>query len=858
MATEFRVLGPLEVRRGGEPVVVPAGKARVLLATLLLRAGRVVAVDELVDRLWDDAPANPRAALHMVVTRLRQSLGPVDAVRTAPGGYVAEVDELDLHRFRSLVGEGHHAAALELWRGEPLSDVRSDVLHREDVAPLVEERLTAVERRVEADLAAGRADSVVAELRALTREHPFDERFWGLLVRALHASGRQAEALAAYRSVRALLADELGVDPGPRLQELHRGILADTGDASPPPRQVPVHAPLFVGRDEELHGLAKGLDDGEFTTAAITGPAGVGKTALAVRWAQQVAERFPDGQLYVNLRGFDPTGVPLEPDEAVLGFLHALGVPPERVPATPAARVALYRGVLAGRKVLVLLDNARDSEQVRPLLPGVPGCLAVVTSRDALTGLVAREGAVPLVLGVLEEDAAGELLRRRIGADRVAAEPGAVRDLVAHCAGLPLALAVVAARAAVQPSFPLRALAGELAEARLEALDSGDASTSVRTVFSWSHERLGAEAARMFDLLGAHPGPEVSVRAAASLAAVPPRAARAALAELGRVNLLVEHAPSRYSFHDLVHEYAGDRAGLLDAAEAQAAVHRLLDHYLHGALAGNRAVFPHRPTDTTAPLPGVVTPPIATREDALAWFDAERATLFATIPRAALHGFDHAWRIPQAIMVFCRSAGYWEEVRGAPAVAGDLARVESYLHRALDLVDDPRGRAAVHRNLAAVAEAASRYPEALARMRSALSELDQLGPSTDLASALNAVGWFHLALGEAGPALEPCGRALAMFTDLGDVLGRAVTSDSLGLAHHRLGDHDRAVRHFREALPLYRSLGERYEEAATLDRLGDAHRAAGDPDAARAAWHESLAVLGDLGHPEAARVRAKL
>jgi len=345
----------------------------------------------------------------------------------------------------------------------------------------------------------------------------------------------------------------------------------------------------FVGRSGHLRALDALLQDqGAAPTAvvisAIAGMAGVGKTALAVHWAHRVAGRFPDGQLYVNLRGFDPGGAGLDPGQALHGFLEAFGVPPARIPEDLAAQSGLFRSLLAGKRMLVLLDNARSAEQVRPLLPGSPGCLAIVTSRDKLAGLVATEGARPLALDLLTAADARDLLARRLGADRVAAEPAAIACIIAACARLPLALTIAAARAATSPTFPLAAIAAELREAAsaLDPFDAGESATDVRTVFSWSYRALSAPAARMFRLLGLHPGPDVAVTAAASLAAVPPGQARALLAELTRAHLLAEHAPGRYAFHDLLRAYASELASAQECpADRASAVHRLLDHYLH-------------------------------------------------------------------------------------------------------------------------------------------------------------------------------------------------------------------------------------------------------------------------------------
>ncbi|MCE7000051.1 tetratricopeptide repeat protein [Saccharothrix sp. S26] len=914
METEFKVLGPLEVWHGGRQVALPTGKARVLLASLLLRAGDVVPTDQLVDRLWDGRQADParaRATLHMVVTRLRQSLGAVNVVRTATGGYAADVppEALDLHRFRELVGRDRVAEALELWRGAPLSDVSSDVLHGEDVAPLLEERLDALERRLDADLAAGRAAEVVPELRSLTREHPLRERFWGQLMEALSRSDRQAEALAAYRSVSGLLAEQLGVDPGPRLQELHQRILTAAPEvavrpSSTPqhafaPRQLPVHTRYFVGRERELAALTALLDPvagggaGAVVISVINGTAGVGKTALALRWANGNAHRFGDGQLYVNLRGFDPTGVPVSPDEALRGFLGALGVAPERIPSGLDEQVGLYRSLLAGRRVLVVLDNAADSEQVRPLLPSGSGCLALVTSRNQLDGLVVREGARPLPLGVLSDEEATALLVRQLGERRVEAEPDAVRDLVCCCAGLPLALSVVAARAAAHPDFALRELAGELADerTRLEALDTGEATTSVKTVFSWSYERLSPAAARMFLLLGVHAGPEVSVPAAASLAAVPVRAARQALGELSRMHLIAEPVPGRFTLHDLVHACARDLADAdPDRAGTRAALRRVLDHYLRTADTADRLLYSQREeVALVEPAPGVVVTPLSSRPDALAWFGLEHASLFAAVGHAAAHGFDaHAWQLAWTTTAFARLRSFWTEQARCLEVAlaaarrlGDrvalasthrgLGRIlvvlrrfgesEVHLTAALDLVrelGDRQSQAHIHRHLGGLYEAWGRLPEALHHAEQALAVFERLGDRAGTARALNAVGWARAMLGEdLHRALADCRRALVLAREVNDVLAEAATWDSLGYVHHRLHELDEAVRCYREALPRYRESGDRYEEAATLQRLGDTHALAGEHDAARGAWRAALDILDELGHGDTGALRAK-
>ncbi|SDF66793.1 DNA-binding transcriptional activator of the SARP family [Lentzea fradiae] len=404
MNVEYRVLGPLEVLRDATPIPLPAGRGRVLLATLLLRPNRFVSVDELVDRLWDGEPPTLDRAhktLQMVVRRVRMALGEANCVRTATGGYLAEVDpgRLDLTRFRRLAAEGELAAALAQWRGAPVSDVGSRHLHREDVPPLVEERLVVHGKRIEADLARGRGAELVDELRELTREHPLREGFWAQFVHALHQAGRPREALAAYEEIRTHLADDLGVEPGPSLRDLHDRLLTPVSLPGAP-RLLPAPPERLTGRAAELARLTAAATPGtSVVIIAIDGAAGVGKTALALTWAHLVADRFPDGHLHADLRGSGPPGETADPADVLAGFLGALGISRGRIPGDLADRAALYRGVVADRRVLVVLDDARDVEQVRPLLPTGRGCLAVVTSRRRFTGLVVREGAVPVTLG---------------------------------------------------------------------------------------------------------------------------------------------------------------------------------------------------------------------------------------------------------------------------------------------------------------------------------------------------------------------------------------------------------------------------------------------------------------------------
>jgi DNA-binding SARP family transcriptional activator len=929
---EFGLLGPLLVRGGGTVIPVQRGNQRTLLATLLLAANRVVPTEEIAEALWGTGPPpSAPVTIRNYVKRLRQALGDAGRARISvqPRGYLISVGagELDTSRFEALLESAQAAArdgcwdtaadqaraALALWRGEPLADVESDALAVREVPRLAEMRLQALEVRTGADLHLGRHAEVTAELQDLVRAHPLREHMPALLMLALYQSGRQGEALAAYQHARKILVGELGTEPGADLQALHQQILAADpalaaskaasatadGAGSAAPRQLPGVAAHFTGREGELADLSRVLDQageqapGTVVISAIGGMAGVGKTALAVHWAHQVAPRFGDGQLYVNLRGFDPAATPATPEQAIRELLDGLAVPASQIPPGLPAQAGLYRSLLAGRRMLIVLDNARDEQQLRPLLPADPRCLVLITSRRQLAGLAATDGARLLTLDVLSPAEAHQMLTACFGADRAAADSAAVAQIAALCAHLPLALAIAAARAAARPHVPLSAFAAELRDAAglLDALDTGDPAASIRAVFSWSTHHLTPAAARMFRLLGLHPGPDITASAAASLAGVPPAAARRDLGELTRAHLVTEHTPGRYDLHDLLRAYAAEQAHATDDERARrAATRRVLDHYLHAAHAADRLLNPARDQITLpACTDRVQQERLADYGQAMAWFRAEHKVLLAVLTLAVDAGCDtHAWQIPWTMVDFCEFSGHWHdwiatqriaiaaarrlghragEARCCRALGYAYARTGrdhdalDHLRRAFRLfrdVGDPIGEARTHQDLSWMLDRQGRPALALRHDRIALRLYEQAGHVAGQANALNAIGWLHAILGDYRQAVDHCRQALVLHRELGNRRGEAATLDSLGYAYHHLGQYGESVACYRQSLGLFRELADRSNHAEILTHLGDAYQAAGNPGQARDAWQQALTILDDLHHPDAVQVRAKL
>jgi DNA-binding SARP family transcriptional activator/tetratricopeptide (TPR) repeat protein len=927
---QVRLLGPVDVVVKGGPRPVHGLRRRALLAALALHCGEVVSASRLVDVVWDGtAPPTGVNTLQRHVSYLRGVLGRKAAITARPPGYLLDLDGdfTDVQLAEQLLRRGTQSPdpvrgsqylqdALALWRGPPLADVAGLAWLEEQAGRLDLLRLQVTRALSGARLAAGEHAELIPGLEQMAADHPLDEEIHAHLMLALYRCTRQADALAVYRRLRQGLNEELGIDPSQALRDLETAILQqdpalDTpvratmppvrSAAMPIPAQLPPAVPGFAGRGTELASLdailaaaaqAGPAGHAAVVISAVSGTAGVGKTTLATQWAHRVSAQFPDGQLYVNLRGFDPGEQAVDPGTAVRGFLDAFGVSVARIPAGLPAQVGLYRSLLAGKRVLVVLDNARDAEQVRPLLPGSPGCLAIVTSRNDLTGLVAAEGACPLTLDLLTAADARDLLARRLGEGRVASEPDAVEQIVTHCARLPLALAIAAARAAANPGFPLAAIAAELREASraLDPFDGGDRATNVRTVFSWSYQAVSTEAARLFRLLGLQPGPDFAAPAAASLAAIPPGQARALLAELSRAHLLTEHSSGRYAFHDLLRAYATELAHAHDTRDARhAAVRGALDHYLHTAYGAAMLLEPYYyPIALVPAQPAVVVGELATAEDALRWFTAERATLLAAVDLAAAAGFGaHAWQLAWTLNNFLLRRGLWDEQAmackaglDAARRAGDTAGQVQCLQRLAwgyaksgrgreawplfrqalrqaEAIGDHGSQAYIHGSLGWLASREERPADALNHSRRAL-ELYRTADHPGQVMMLIDVGCGHARLGNHQEALTYCTQALAGVRELGARNWENAVWELFGDIYQQLGNHQETIECYERSIDISRELADRYSEAITLDRLGDAHHSAGGTDAARRAWTHALRIFHEIDHPDGDPIRAKL
>ena len=936
---EFGLLGSLAVHDGREHRPVPAAKQRVVLAALLLRGG-VVSLDELSEDVWDGRPpAGAAITLRNHVLRLRRQLGDEAAVRvrSRPPGYLIDVadDEFDVTRFRALrasaakavaTADWHTASsrlgrALDLWRGEPLQDIPSQRLRDRHGALLSELYIEAVEARVEADLQLGHHDHLPAQLQDLLRAHPYRERVSMLLMRALIAVHRRADALETYRRTRHRLAEDLGIEPGPELQALHQRILADdptvvrqalvavVNDASAPLpvsvaepvsvlRQLPADLVTFTGRRAEtarLVGAATGATPpGTVMIHDIEGMGGVGKTQLAVHVAHTLvrAGHFQDAQLYVNLHGFDPAQPPASP-VAVLGtLLSQLGVPSPQIPAEVDARAAMFRDRLHGKSTLLLLDNVADEEQIRDLIPSATGCLVLVTSRRSLVGL---DGAVLHHLDAFTHDEALELLARIAGPERVGAEPDTADLVVEACGRLPLAVALAAARLRSRPAWRLADLVRNLTEGGLDVWRTG--SRAPRAVFDLSFDGLDQPAQRLFAMLGMHPGDDFGAPAAAAAAGVNGSDARAVLEHLQDEHLLQGTYNGRYRFHDLIRSYAAELAmSELSADQRRRASRRLIDWYLATADDARRLIDPARQNTALeasgpapAPAPAPATNSFADADEALSWCDLEAANLLSCVRFAATIGYpEAAWRLPIAAYAYYQLRGRWDDVEqthryaldqtqahgGGPRVQAlllrglgtaaarrhDYVRAEECFRGILTLTQsEPESveRAYGYHNLSVIAHEQKLYAECVQFSRQALAIFEAAADSYGQTLSHNAIAISSNALGDFPQALEHGARAFDLAEATGSLHQQARAALAIGETNYLMKDYQRALTHHRQALELNQRAGYLMAQAETHYELGLTYQAIQEYETARDHLASALAILRQLEAPEAAIVEAE-
>ncbi|WP_412538039.1 BTAD domain-containing putative transcriptional regulator [Longispora sp. K20-0274] len=855
---EVRVLGPVEVVGPDGPVPLAGSRQRALVAMLALGAGVPLGQDRLVDALWgDDPPRTAVKTLHSHVARVRQTLadsGLPDLLVTREPGYALALARtaVDAHRFDDQVGAarhrlaaGEHAsaaagfrAALALWRGDPLADAAPAGWAADEAARLREARLAATEDLWEAELALGRHTAAVGELDRLLVGRPGRERLVGLYMLALYRCGRHADALGAYQRLRTHLADELGVDPGPELQRRYTGILRRDPalDPAPPtvagPAQVPAAVGHFTGRADALATLDELVGSPERRIAVLSGPAGIGKTALAVDWAHRVTGTFGAGQLFLDLRGHDPDTA-MAPAEALGHLLRGLGVAGDRIPSDLADLTGLYRSLTHARPLLVMVDNAGDVDQVLPLVPATTAGFLLVTSRQRLAALGTHHAAAFVGLDVLSPGDGLALLRRVIGAARVAAEPDAAAEVVELCGGLPLALRIAAAKLAADPDQTIGRLAADLGTGdRLDELSVPGDSRSVRTVFASAYRALSPDAARLLRLLGTHPGPTFDAHLAGALAGADPRAG---LAELAAAHLIVPTG-DRYRFHDLIRLYAAECAR---RDEPDSPAERLLDWYLAVAHAANKVIGRARDRVT----PALRYPPAALpfgdgHAEILAYLDGEHANMTPVVRHAVEHGHDTAaWQLTYLLTGFFEYRGQWSD-------RVELCRLGL---AAAERLGDAFAAGLMYSTLGVACVELRRFDDALDHLRETLVRMRAVGDHRGQGVALNNMAVAYLGLRRFADAVDVAGEALEGHRANGHAVGVALALNNLGYAHAELGHTAVALAHLTEALDISRTLGNARLEAGVLNSIGQAHLYAGDLPAALDRFGRALAARRRIG-----------
>lgn len=896
----FSVLGTLSVEKHGRSVTLKTSMLRRLLAILLCRPNEQLPLDSLVDAMWDaDPPETARKTLQIYIHRLRQAIGDPQRLQRTSGGYilVAKPGELDSTEFDQMVARAGDARtdlmdaaatyrqALSMWRGRAFEDATECAYVAHHSRLLHESRVQAVERYACVEFALNRPDRPIALLTDMIKSEPFHESLRGKLMLAYYRCGRQSDALAEFHDIRSLLVEQLAIEPGSDLARLHERILQndptlDVGNARmdelTPPAQLPMSLPSFVGREVELIELS----EFEISTrgdcpriVSISGMAGVGKTTLALRWSHNASHLFPDGQLCINLHGFG--GSALSALEALRSILCTLGVAPECIPGTPEACAALFRGRVAGRRILLILDNARDTEQVKLLLPGSGNSLVIITSRHRLTGLVATHEAHPLFLRAFNEAESTMMFEYRLGAYRVNAERHAAEYIIDRCGRLPLALAIISAKLSLDPLQSLAEAASLLERAPfpLDEMSTDDPEVDVRAVLAWSYDALDPMAARVFRRLAVHPGPDFMSASVAALVGLSHERTHSILASLVRSNLLLEDHSGRFSLHDLLRAFATEQVGNIEREEC---IIRVLDYYLHnGHLAAmllhpqrNPIVMPPRPFHV--PLQGM-----SSREQAQSWLSSEISNLTSSAELALSEGHNgHAWRLAWTASDYLIREARWHDLAAANRVGLEAAIAEGNLtaqghgHRYLRLFayatgdmnlraqheeraltcfarsGNKLGLSTMYLDLAASHEPPIEmraYAErALAFAREAENPLNE-------ARALNSIAMSYVLSKEFKRAIEDASSALTTLIEADDIYGSAAAWGTLGSAQLGLHHATAAIGSFERALELYRRIGRHSYIANALIDLGDAHHAAGSHSAALKAWSEARQHLELVG-----------
>lgn len=915
---EFDLLGPLEVRSAGSIVALGGPRQRAVLAALLLHANQVSSVAYLTESVWEKPPVAPESNLRTYIAGLRRCLLTADEndsrLITHPGGYLLHVrpGESDVVTFEELTDPRQDTdggaevtlrrleRALALWRGRPLAGLpvgpRLDI----ELVRLADRRIDAALRHARIAAELGRDDEIVDRLRRLIDEYPLREQLWAQLIWALHRSGRQAEALGTYQQARQHLIQDLGIEPGPQLRQLEQRILAAQSTAESVStlsvrRQLPMEIPEFTNRTEELRTLDTLAEsaqraDRAMAVVAIEGMAGVGKTRLAIQAAHRFVRRgwFTEMQLWANLHGFDRRQPPIESADVLDNFLRMLGVPGGQVPTDPDARAALYRDRLAGKRTLVVLDNAANEDQVRPLLPGDPGCLVLVTSRRGLPGL---EGAVAVPVGVLGLADSVALQAKIVGPGRIAAEPEWAARIATLCGHLPIALSLAARRLRTRPTWSVAECARRLAAGQ-EGIDQFDADQPVRATFDASYRPLPPEHRRVFRLLGLHPGHSCTAESVAALAGISVLRAETVLEHLLDENLLHQTTSGRYAAHDLVRSYAAGRAMSDEsAAERIQALTRVLSWYLRSAAAVERVIDPHRrsavPEQPSTEAIRALT--FASYDAALAWCEAERRTLVDAVRLAADLKLDTmCWQLASKLLSFFYLRGYWSDwinthqialvaarrsadlrgqaqiLRSLGNVHGDLRQHDkaiAYYQQAQHILvelDDRWGQAWNLNNLAVSCVELSRYGEAADILRTAWPLFVHCADRHGEAICLSNLADAYRALRQFGRAQEHLRRALDIQGEIGDHSSRRFSLHVLGDIHAETGEHDRAIECYRQFLEICVEFGDRRGAASAHAGLAGIFDASGQPDAALHHWRESLSIFEDLGSSQAEQVRARL